>query len=474
MTAAPRRAHQPFRLLRLTTVTRLALALLALVVAAQAAAQPTLIVNGREIFGNTTAIVSGSSYAPAAALAPALGAVLAIDAQRSLAVLDAGGRLLQIAIVDSAAAAVAATGAVKLDGVTLTSPAAIAHEGEVYLPVKQVAEALGASITYVEGQNTVLVVQPRARVSGIRRFTNPERLEIYVSAPVRYTAFYNQPVATLQLHFERTDVELRLAPVEGDLFLTTNVAAAGGGTDVRVQLVDGAAYSIYQVPDGRGFRLVIAFGAEGSTALVADYDIVLDPGHGGSDTGIMAGGIGSESVLTLSLAERVASALRARGVRVTLTRDTDFAVPIDRRSSAGVGVDLFVSLHMADVPLGEFNAYYLSDASDVASLQMAIRNNAADAAADATDRLRRELLLGLVPDLSRGRTLAEGISGRLFALGAYRGAVVAGAPLQVLGGAAGRGVLLEFSAADLASVDLPERLAQALLDQLENMTLGGR
>src|SRR5690606_8904232 len=173
-------------------------------------------------------------------------------------------------------------------------------------------------------------------------------------------------------------------------------------------------------------------------------------------------------------AEQVSTLLRARGVRVTLTRDTDFAVSMDRRSNAGVGADLFVSLHMADLQPGEFNAYYLSDASDVTSLQMAIRNNAADAAEGETDRLRRELLLGLVPDLALGRTLAEGISGRLFALGGYRGAVVAGAPLQVLGGAAGRGVMLEFATADMASPDLAQRLAQALLEQLESMTLGGR
>src|SRR5690606_33921170 len=144
---------------------RSCLSCLALLITAVAGAQPTLMVNGREIFGNTTGIVSGSSYAPAAALAPALGAVLSLDAQRSLAVLDAGGRLLQIAVADSAAAATAASGAMKLDGVTLAGPAAVAFEGEVYLPVKQVSEALGATITYVEGQNTVLVVQPRARVS---------------------------------------------------------------------------------------------------------------------------------------------------------------------------------------------------------------------------------------------------------------------------------------------------------------------
>jgi len=66
------------------------------------------------------------------------------------------------------------------------------------------------------------------------------------------------------------------------------------------------------------------------------------------------------------------------------------------------------------------------------------------------------------------------LSGRLFALGAYRGAVVAGAPLQVLGGAAGRGVLLEFAAEDMVTSDLAERLAQAIIEQLESVALGGR
>src|SRR5690606_31365325 len=70
---------------RARTVTTVVVLLALTALVGRAAAQPTLIVNGREIFGNTTAIVSGSSFAPAAGLAPALGAVLAIDAQRSLA-----------------------------------------------------------------------------------------------------------------------------------------------------------------------------------------------------------------------------------------------------------------------------------------------------------------------------------------------------------------------------------------------------
>src|SRR5690606_17530669 len=136
-----------------------------------------------------------------------------------------------------------------------------------------------------------------------------------------------------------------------------------------------------------------------------------------------------------------------------VTRDGDYTVPVAARSGAGIGADLFLSLHAADVPQGTYNAYYLGDAADVDRLNMAIRENAAAAVSGdldlgGTDRLRRELLLGLVADLEAGRSFAEGLGSRLFTLADYRAGQVGSAPLQVLGGAAGRGVLLEFAPAD--------------------------
>src|SRR5690606_29454926 len=106
-------------------------------------------------------------------------------------------------------------------------------------------------------------------------------------------------------------------------------------------------------------------------------------------------------------ADRLAAALRQRGVGAELTRDSDFGLDVAGRSSVGIGADLFLSVHAADLPSGDFNAYYLGDAADVTSLEMAIRNNVSEAAATTTDRLRRELLLGLVPDLERGRMLVD-------------------------------------------------------------------
>ena len=74
--------------------------------------------------------------------------------------------------------------------------------------------------------------------------------------------------------------------------------------------------------------------------------VVLDPGHGGADTGAVAGGL-VEKELTLDLARRVAGVLKRRGVPVHLTREEDLYVPLAtrvRRADALPGA-IFVSIH---------------------------------------------------------------------------------------------------------------------------------
>ena len=53
-----------------------------------------------------------------------------------------------------------------------------------------------------------------------------------------------------------------------------------------------------------------------------DKKIVIDAGHGGSDSGAIGNGI-IEKELTLKIAKYIADRLRALGADVTLTRDSD-------------------------------------------------------------------------------------------------------------------------------------------------------
>jgi N-acetylmuramoyl-L-alanine amidase len=74
--------------------------------------------------------------------------------------------------------------------------------------------------------------------------------------------------------------------------------------------------------------------------------VVLDAGHGGSDTGTLGDGL-VEKELNLDVTLRVAALLREAGVRVSLTRETDEYVSLaDRAEFANaLGADIFVSIH---------------------------------------------------------------------------------------------------------------------------------
>jgi N-acetylmuramoyl-L-alanine amidase len=58
--------------------------------------------------------------------------------------------------------------------------------------------------------------------------------------------------------------------------------------------------------------------------------VLLDPGHGGSDAGVVAGGL-RESDLALTLAREVSEALKARDIVSQLTRDSDQDLSLSAR-----------------------------------------------------------------------------------------------------------------------------------------------
>jgi N-acetylmuramoyl-L-alanine amidase len=80
--------------------------------------------------------------------------------------------------------------------------------------------------------------------------------------------------------------------------------------------------------------------------------IVIDPGHGGMDTGAKASA-GSEKDLTLVLARKLRSALQMRlGATVILTRDSDVSLDNEARSAVANNnqANLFISLHVGYSP----------------------------------------------------------------------------------------------------------------------------
>ena len=76
--------------------------------------------------------------------------------------------------------------------------------------------------------------------------------------------------------------------------------------------------------------------------------IVVDPGHGGPDSGAVGKSGLLEKEVTLDVARRLKELLKkGEGLKVILTRETDVLVPLEERTQMAnrSGADLFISIH---------------------------------------------------------------------------------------------------------------------------------
>ena len=157
--------------------------------------------------------------------------------------------------------------------------------------------------------------------------------------------------------------------------------------------------------------------------------VIIDPGHGGVDTGAVGSAGDMEKTLVLEIGQTLKRKLEAGGkVRVEMTRELDVfvALPERVRLARAHSAALFLSIH-ADILYGEPNVrgatvYTLSDkASDASAAKLAEKENRADLAAGIESADDAENVSGILFDLARretrqfsqsfARTLINGIHG---------------------------------------------------------------
>lgn len=97
------------------------------------------------------------------------------------------------------------------------------------------------------------------------------------------------------------------------------------------------------------FFLALAFTTvTAATAYAAPLHILVDPGHGGSDSGAVRGHL-KESVIALKVAKNLAELLKKDDrFEVTLSRETDRKISLDQRTQIAkdVKADVFLSIHL--------------------------------------------------------------------------------------------------------------------------------
>jgi N-acetylmuramoyl-L-alanine amidase len=247
---------------------------------------------------------------------------------------------------------------------------------------------------------------------------------------------------------------------------------------VRIQLAAGVQSESYVLANP--FRLIFdvhqTSSVEGPTGPGAPterapgiHTIVLDPGHGGAETGAIGPSGVPEKELTLQLARELEARIEGRlGVQVVLTRNGDATLPLDDRAAIANQnkADLFVSIHLnSSLGSGAFGTetYFLSpQATDSRAARAARAENAGNAGAQRTaapakpgspgseDAAAQQDLDLILWDLAQASHMAESqrfanlIQGELNQTLQLRDRGVRQAPFRVLMGATMPAVLVEL------------------------------
>lgn len=217
--------------------------------------------------------------------------------------------------------------------------------------------------------------------------------------------------------------------------------------------------------------------------------IVIDPGHGGHDSGTLGPGGIEEKDVVLDVALRVGRLLHDRlGAEIVYTRDDDTFIPLETRTAIAnkAQADLFLSIHANSSPEPEargVEAYYLNFTSDPTALDVAARENTVSTSGvhQLSDLVRK---IALKDKIEESREFAADIDTGLYD-GLRKGNPglkdrgVKKAPFVVLIGAQMPSVLAEISfltnpddAEQLHDPEYRERIANSLVTGVERYLRG--
>lgn len=206
--------------------------------------------------------------------------------------------------------------------------------------------------------------------------------------------------------------------------------------------------------------------------------IVIDAGHGGTETGAIGPGGLQEKDATLAIARRLSASLtRLLSARVLLTRDSDSLISLDDRTALAnhEKADLFLSVHAnSSRATGAHGSetYYLSlEASDKLAQEVANQENQAPApAAEPGAQSSRDPSIDFIlwdlaqtAHLKESSALAEAIQEELNALSGTQNRGIKQAPFRVLVGATMPAVLVET--AFISNSEEEKRLANPVFQQ---------
>jgi N-acetylmuramoyl-L-alanine amidase len=197
------------------------------------------------------------------------------------------------------------------------------------------------------GTRLLFDITPKAAYKVV---SDPGRLVMSFEADsldVRLPALKASTLVTAVSIAEPTSLAISLSPSFGT-YRVTDVPGQGTTARVVLDLLPAGAPTTSIEPARPAPDVPPPSPLDLQTSTPALRTIVIDPGHGGGETGAKGPGGTLEKNVTLSVARKLKAAIESRlGVRVLLTRDSDEQVRLDERAALANNnkADLFLSLH---------------------------------------------------------------------------------------------------------------------------------
>lgn len=256
--------------------------------------------------------------------------------------------------------------------------------------VIELSDPLKMRVFTLANPNRVVIDMPEVlwRLAGADKPTGQGAVKAYRyglfrPGDSRFVIDLNTPVSTAQPMILPPEngfgyrVVLDLAPTTQAQFEKT----AGWPADLRAK--ENAAEQVAAIPPPGSLpalKPTLPHAAQASKSKI----VVIDPGHGGIDSGTSGVDGSFEKNLVLDEGKRLARDLAAHGYTVHMTRDTDIYIPLRERVNIarGYDADLFISLHADSNPDPGVNGasiYTLSaNGSDKEAAALARKENQSD------------------------------------------------------------------------------------------------
>ena len=328
-----------------------------------------------------------------------------------------------------------------------------------------------ASVTKLGGEDLLMLSFPDSKMeSGVPAFIN--KSDQYISKV--YTV-ENNGIVVVYVYL-KPSVTYQVTSRNGEFQVTLD-----GGKAVTAQKSYNTPQSQNNNTNNTRITQTQSQSQSGNTSRVnKKYTIVVDPGHGGHDSGARGNGY-NEKDIALQVATRLANNLR-RDYNVIITRDSDFFVPLDTRAKIGndANADFFISIHLNSSSSSSANGtevFYFSKkdqgsyAAQVAKFENKVDGSYGDV--PFSDFILNDIFYR--KNQKTSQAIAESVLNNLINTTGLRRRGVFGANFAVLRGSNSPSILVELgfmnNYSDLSQYLTPdgqERAASAIGDAIRN------